>query len=124
SAAIPIEMRQTSVQIVCWVGVLLIHTLLRGEEFSERDPDLARKAAQLQSLVETKLLQQHGMIPMLVRATDYQLPTAEDYQGAYRHRHLRGKTEAELGMPPMHVWRAWENTAANTAYYLYATAFQ
>ena len=27
-------------------------------------------------------------------------------------------------MPPMHVWRAWENTAANTAYYLHAMAYQ
>jgi hypothetical protein len=106
------------------MGVLLHYGASRAEEQDAPNPNLMRTAAHLQSIVETKLLQPHGMIPMLVRASDYQLPTAEDYQGAYRHRHLRGKSEAELGIPPMHVWRAWENTAANTAYYLYAMSFQ
>jgi len=81
---------------------------------------LEEKAKRLQALVEEKIVRDHGLIPMFVRASDYQLPTAEDYQGAYRHRHLKGKTEEELGMPPMHVWRAWENTATDTAYYLAA----
>jgi hypothetical protein len=88
------------------------------------DAALAEKARRLQNLVEERLLQAHGMIPMLVRASDYKLPTAEDYKGAYKHRHLRGKTEAELDMPPMHVWRAWENTSTNTAFYLRAMAWQ
>ena len=64
------------------------------------------------------------MVPMLVRPTDYQLPTAEDYRGMAPHRALKGKTEAELGLPPMHVWRAWENTSANTGYYLGATSYR
>ena len=64
------------------------------------------------------------MIPMFVRSTDYQLPSAADYAGAYRHRHLGGKTEEEIGIPPMHVWRTWENTSTDTAYYLGATAYQ
>jgi len=84
--------------------------------------DLERKALRLETLVETKIVREHGLIPMFVRAGDYELPTAEDYRGAYRHRHLKGKTEEELGMPPMHVWRAWENTATDTAYYLAAMA--
>ena len=70
------------------------------------------------------MLQKHGMVPMLVRASDYQLPTAADYRGAYRHRHLHGKNEEELGLPPMHVWRAWENTPTDTAFYLAAMAYQ
>ena len=37
---------------------------------------------------------------------------------------LRGKTESELGLPPRHVWRAWENTTADTAYYLGAMSYQ
>ena len=82
------------------------------------------KAKRIQALVEEKTVQRHGMIPMFVRAGDYKLPTAEDYRGAYRHRHLRGKTEADFGLPPMHVWRAWEDTAADTAYYLGATAYR
>ena len=86
------------------------------------DGDLEKKAARLQALIEQKTLQPHGLIPMFVRAEDYALPTAEDYKGAYRHRHLQGKTEEELGIPPMHVWRAWENTATDTAYYLAAMA--
>ncbi|WP_442483547.1 hypothetical protein [Aeoliella sp. SH292] len=86
------------------------------------DQQLGEKAERLQAVVEEKVLQQHGMVPMLVRASDYQLPTAKDYEGAYQHRHLQGKTEAELGLPPMHVWRAWENTPSDTAYYLYAMA--
>jgi len=85
---------------------------------------LEKKAKRLQALVEEKIVRQHGMIPMFVRASDYQLPTAEDYKGAYRHRHLKGKTEEELGLPPMHVWRAWENTATDTAYYLAASAYK
>lgn len=86
--------------------------------------ELGRKALRLEALVETKIVREHGMIPMFVRATDYELPTAEDYQGAYRHRHLKGKTEDELGLPPMHVHRAWENTAVDTAYYLSAMAYK
>lgn len=86
--------------------------------------ELERKALRLEGLVETKIVREHGLIPMFVRATDYQLPTAEDYRGAYRHRHLKGKTEEALGMPPMHVWRAWENTATDTAYYLAAMAYK
>ncbi|MSO22260.1 MAG: hypothetical protein EXQ58_03180 [Acidobacteria bacterium] len=85
---------------------------------------LEKKARRLQALVETKIVREHGMIPMFVRAKDYQLPTAQDYKGAYRHRHLKGKTEAEFGLPPMHVWRAWENTATDTAYYLAAIAYK
>ncbi|MDA0347305.1 MAG: hypothetical protein O3C20_07870 [Verrucomicrobia bacterium] len=88
------------------------------------DLDLAAKALRFEDLVETKVAQEHGMIPMLVRASDYQLPTAEDYKGAYRHRHLQGKTEAELSLPPMHVWRAWENTPTDTAYYLRAMSYK
>ena len=86
--------------------------------------ELAAKAERLQALIEGKTLQAHGMVPMLVRAGDYQLPTAEDYQGAYRHRHLLGRTEQDIGIPPMHVWRAWENTATDTAYYLSAMAYR
>ena len=85
---------------------------------------LIQKALQLQALVETRIVQAHGMTPMFVRAGDYMLPTAEDYEGAYRHRHLRGKTEADFGLPPMHAWRARENTAADTGYYLAATAYK
>ncbi len=82
------------------------------------------RALRLQEIVETRTVQSEGMLPMLVRAHDYQLPSAEDYRGAYRHRHLLGKTEAEIGIAPMHVWRAWENTAADTAFYLGACAYQ
>jgi hypothetical protein len=82
------------------------------------------KARRLQAIIESKTLQTHGLIPMLVRAEDYQLPTAEDYQGAYKHRHLRDKTEAEIGIPPRHVWRAWEDASANTGFYLGAMAYQ
>ena len=84
--------------------------------------ELERKALRLGALVETKIVREHGLIPMFVRADDYELPTAEDYAGAYCHRHLKGRTEEELGLPPMHVWRAWENTATDTAYYLAAMA--
>ncbi len=86
--------------------------------------ELEGKARRLELLVETKIVREHGLIPMFVRASDYQLPTAEDYLGAYRHRHLLGKTEEELGLPPMYVWRAWENTATDTAYYLAALAYK
>ena len=86
--------------------------------------ELVAKAKRLEALVEEKMLQPHGMIPMFVRAGDYKLPTAEDYEGAYSHRHLLGKTEKDIGIPPMHVWRAWENTATDTAYYLAAMAYQ
>ena len=86
--------------------------------------ELERKALRIQALLEEETLQIHGLVPMFVRASDYRLPTAEDYAGAYRHRHLRGKTEAELGLPPMHVWRAWEDTAADTAFYLAALSWQ
>jgi hypothetical protein len=85
---------------------------------------LQQKALRLQAIIENKTLQPHGLIPMLVRPDGYQLPTAEDYRGAYRHRHLLGKTEAEIGIPPMHVWRAWEDSSANTAAYLGAMAYQ
>jgi len=85
---------------------------------------LEQKALRIQNLLETRMLQAHGMVPMFVRASDYKLPTAEDYKGAYRHRHLKGKTEEELGLPPMHVWRAWENTTSNTAFYLGALSYQ
>ncbi len=86
--------------------------------------ELAEKATRIQAVVEEEVLQTHGMVPMLVRASDYRLPTAEDYEGAYRHRHLLGKTEEEVGIAPMHVWRAWENTATDTAYYLVAAAYK
>lgn len=85
---------------------------------------LAEKARRLQAVLEDHIVQAHGLVPMFVRANDYQLPTAEDYAGSYRHRHLRGKTEAELGMPPTHIWRAWENTPSDTAFYLAALAYQ
>ncbi len=85
---------------------------------------LTRKAQRLQAIIEKKTLQAHGLIPMLVRAGDYQLPTAEDYRGSYKHRHLLDKSEAEIGIPPMHVWRAWEDASADTAFYLGAMAYQ
>ncbi|MEX0643349.1 MAG: hypothetical protein WD468_11640 [Pirellulales bacterium] len=106
------------------VGMLFLDRSTIAAEMSVSNAQLAEKAKRLQAVIEGKMLQQHGMIPMLVRASDYRLPTAEDYRGAYRHRHLQGKTEAELGMPPMHEWRAWENTPSDTAYYLYAMAYQ
>ena len=86
--------------------------------------EMERKALRLGAFLEAEMVQAHGLIPMFVRASDHKLPTAEDYKGAYRHRHLKGKTEAELGLPPMHVWRAWENTATDTAYYLAAVAYK
>ena len=86
--------------------------------------ELERKALRIQAVVEEHTLQDHGMVPMFVRPTDYQLPTAEDYRGMAPHRHLKGKTEAELGLPPMHVWRAWENTSANTGLYLGAVTYR
>jgi hypothetical protein len=107
-----------------WFASILFAEFATAAEAGLSNEQLAEKARRLQSLVEDKLLQQHGMIPMLVRASDYQLPTAEDYRGAYRHRHLRGKTEEEVGIPPMHVWRAWENTTTNTGYYLRVAAYQ
>lgn len=85
---------------------------------------LEDKAKRLQVLIEEKMVQAHGMIPMFIRASDYKLPTAEDYNGAYRHRNLHGRTEKDIGIAPMHVWRAWENTASDTAYYLAAMAYQ
>ncbi len=85
--------------------------------------ELEAKAVRLQNIVERKTVQAHGMIPMLTRK-DFKMPTAEDYKGAYKHRHLQGKTEAELGLPPMHVWRAWENTSADTAFYLAAMSYK
>ena len=85
---------------------------------------LEAKAKRLQALIGEKIVQAHGMIPMFVRASDYELPTAEDYRGAYRHRHLHGKTEEDIGIAPMHAWRAWENTATDTAYYLAAAAYK
>ncbi|MAG37420.1 MAG: hypothetical protein CL878_14390 [Dehalococcoidia bacterium] len=88
------------------------------------DAALAAKANRIQAVVEEQTLQAHGMLPMFVRASDYQLPTAEDYAGAYHHRHLHGQTEADIGIAPMHVWRAWENTSTNTAFYLGAMAYQ
>jgi hypothetical protein len=100
-------------------------TQLEGKA-KEAPPDalLSSKALRFEELIEKRIVQEHGMIPMLVRASDYKLPTAEDYKGAYRHRHLQGKTEAELSLPPMHVWRAWENTPTDTAYYLRAMSYK
>ena len=86
--------------------------------------ELECKALRIQAVVEEHTLQEHGMVPMLVRPTDYQLPTAVDYRGMAPHRALKGKTEAEVGLPPMHVWRAWENTSANTGYYLGAASYR
>lgn len=111
-----------SARCFCSLLAVLLPAAVSAAERAAIDARLADKAKRLQAIVEQKIVQQHGMIPMLVRASDYQLPTAHDYQGAYRHRHLKGKSEAELGMPPMHVWRAWENTPSDTAYYLYAMA--
>ncbi len=88
------------------------------------DAELEEKAIRIQAVVEEKVLQRHGMVPMLVRASDFRLPTAEDYGGAYRHRHLLGKTEEEVGIAPMHVWRAWENTPTDTAWYLGAMSYR
>jgi hypothetical protein len=110
--------------VLCVLNLGALSASLSAAEAKLTDGQLAEKAQRLQSLVEGKMLQAHGMIPMLVRASDYRLPTAEDYKGAYRHRHLQGQTEEELGMPPMHVWRAWENTPTDTAYYLHAMSFQ
>ena len=107
-----------------WFASILFAESATAAEAALSNAQLAEKAQRLQALVEDKMLQHHGMVPMLVRASDYQLPTAEDYRGAYRHRHLRGKTEEEVGIPPMHVWRAWENTTSNTGYYLRAVAYQ
>ena len=112
------------IAVLCCLAAGMLEASVLAAEMKLTNRQLAEKAQRLQALVEQKLVQAHGMIPMFVRAGDYQLPTAEDYQGAYRHRHLRGKTEAEIGIPPMHVWRAWEDTAANTAYYLRAAAYQ
>ena len=86
--------------------------------------ELEEKAKRIQAVVEEKTLQVHGLLPMFVRATDFQLPTAQDYAGAAPHPRMLGKTEAELDMPPLHVWRAWEGTTAYTAYYLAAMAYQ
>ena len=102
----------------------ILPTEVPAEEATLTDEQFAEKAIRLQAIVEQKMLRQRGMVPMFVRADDYQLPTAEDYKGAYQHRHLRGKTEEEIGMAPMHVWRAWENTASNTGFYLAAAAYQ
>jgi hypothetical protein len=110
--------------IVSCLVMAFLSQSAQAEQPKLTDSQLARKAQRLQTTVEKKIVQQHGLIPMFVRADDYQLPTAEDYQGAYKHRHLQGKTEEEVGMPPMHVWRAWENTSTDTAYYLYAMAYQ
>ena len=88
------------------------------------DRELNAKAIRIQALVEDHVVQDRGMVPMLVRASDYQLPSEDDYRGAYRHRHLLGKTEAEVGIAPMHVWRAWENTPTDTAWYLGAMSYR
>jgi len=95
-----------------------------AEPGSLSDSQLREKARRIQALVETKTLQAHGMVAMFVRATDFALPTAADYATMAPHRHMRGKKEADLGLPPMHVWRAWENTTSNTGFYLAALAFQ
>jgi hypothetical protein len=110
--------------VLCYLGVLAFSASAPATELKFSDAQLAEKAKQLQAIVEDKMLQAHGMVPMFVRSSDYQLPTAEDYRGAYRHRHLQGKSEEEIGMPPMHVWRAWENTPTDTAYYLHAMSYQ
>ena len=80
--------------------------------------ELEHKAFRIQAVVEEHTLQQHGMLPMFVRASDFQLPTALDYAGMAPHRHLKGKTEEEVGIAPMHIWRAWEDTSADTGFYL------
>ena len=108
----------------CCLVTGLIPATADAAEPGMTNAQFAEKARRLQKLVEERMVQAHGMIPMFVRASDYKLPTAEDYKGAYKHRHLRGKTEAEVGIPPMHVWRAWENTSTNTAFYLRAMAYQ
>ena len=77
--------------------------LSRRKRFAMTEQELEWKALRIQAILEEETLQIHGLVPMLVRASDYQLPTAEDYAGAYQHRHLRGRTEADLGLPPMHV---------------------
>ena len=85
---------------------------------------LEDKARRIQAVVEQKTIQVHGLIPMFVRARDYELPTAQDYAAAPVYQKLMGKTEADLGLAPRHVWRAWENTTADTAFYLAAMAYQ
>lgn len=89
-----------------------------------KDNELDNKAKEYQKIIEDHIVQKNGMIPMLVKPGTFELPTAEDYKGAYSHRHLKGKTEEELGLPPMYVWRAWENTSANTGFYLGALSYQ
>ena len=113
-----------SIRIIGWLFAVFLPLTAQAEDSAATNAQLAEKARRFQAIVEEQIRQEHGLIPMLVCASDYQLPTAEDYKGAYRHRHLKGKTEAELGMPPMHVWRGWENTPTDTAYYLYAMAQQ
>src|SRR5687768_291469 len=43
------------------------------------------KAQRLEWIVEHHSLQAHGLLPIFVRASDYQLPTAADYAGAHHH---------------------------------------
>ena len=86
--------------------------------------ELEHKAFRIQAVVEEHTLQQHGMLPMFVRASDFQLPTAPDYAGMAPHRHLKGKTEEEVGIAPMHIWRAWEDTSADTGFYLGAMSYR
>ena len=88
------------------------------------DAELEEKAIRIQAVVEEDVLQARGLVPMLVRASDYRMPFAEDYEGAYQHCHLLGKTEEEIGIAPMHVWRAWENTPTDTAWYLGAMSYR
>lgn len=85
---------------------------------------LAAKAECLGTLVEEHLILEHGMLPMLVHPDDFRFPTAEDYRDMIPHRHLLGKTEADIGIPPMHVWRAWENTSSDTGFYLAAMSYR
>lgn len=108
----------------CGLLTAFIPASVDAAEPKMTDAQLAEKARRLQKLVEERLVHAHGMIPMLVRASDYKLPTAEDYKGAYKHRKLINTSEAEVGLPPMHVWRAWENTSVDTALYLRAMAYQ
>ena len=55
--------------------------------------ELERKALRIQAMVEEHTLQEHGMVPMFVRATDYQFPTAEDYRGMAPHRALKQRID-------------------------------
>lgn len=57
---------------ICYVFIPLLVATARADETIMTVAELAAKAQRLQTLVEQKLLRQHGMIPMLVRADDCQ----------------------------------------------------